>query len=58
MTDRKTTMDGFNKAKPITEGYAVKGGVNTTSRITTRPPPPPPSLRPPADVAKPPTKSK
>lgn len=57
MTDRKMTMDGFSKVKPITEGYAVKGGVNTTSRITTRPPPPSP-LRPPADIAKPPTKSK
>lgn len=43
MTDRRAvTMDGFNKVKPISEGYEVKGGVNTTSRITTRPPPPAP----------------
>jgi hypothetical protein len=35
-------MDGFGKVKPLTEGYVVKGGVNTTSRITTRPPAPTP----------------
>jgi len=60
MTDqRKTAMDGFNKVKPITEGYVVKGGVNTTSRITTRPPPPAP-MKPPVSGAaeKPPTNSK
>jgi hypothetical protein len=35
-------MDGFSKVKPLNEGYVVKGGVNTTTRITTRPPPPAP----------------
>lgn len=43
MTNRQgTTMDGFGKVKPITEGYVVKGGVNSVSRITTRPPAPQP----------------
>ena len=44
MTKRPTVaMDGFNKVKPISEGYQVKGGVNTTSRITVRPAPPAPT---------------
>jgi hypothetical protein len=43
MTNRQDiAMDGFNKVKPITEGHVVKGGVNSTSRITTRPPAPAP----------------
>jgi hypothetical protein len=41
-TDRRVAMDGFSKVRPLTEGYIVKGGVNTTSRITTRPPAPQP----------------
>jgi hypothetical protein len=35
-------MDGFNRIKPLQEGYVVKGGVNTASEITVRPPPPAP----------------
>jgi hypothetical protein len=51
MTDRsKMAMDGciknttssFSKVKPLREGPIVKGGVNLTTRITTRPPPPAP----------------
>lgn len=63
MTDRSKglAMDGFTKVKPITEGYEVKGGVNTTSRITTRPPPPQP-MRPAtataSGTAQPPAKGK
>lgn len=50
------TMDGFGKVKPLTEGYEVKGGINTTSRIVTRPPPPGPMRAPAGSVAtKPPT---
>lgn len=37
------TMDGFGKLRPVTEGYVVKGGVNTQTRITVRPPAPTPS---------------
>lgn len=40
--NRDIAMDNFNKVKPISEGYVVKGGVNTTSRITVRPPAPAP----------------
>ena len=56
MTTRRPTvmaMDGFSKVKPLSEGYVVKGGVNATSRITTRPPAPQP-MRPTAVAAKPP----
>ncbi len=54
MTNRRTmAMDGFSKVKPITEGYVVKGGVNATSRITTRPPAPAP-MRPSGASATPP----
>ena len=42
MTERRNTMDGFSKVKPISEGYVVKGGINATSRIVTRPPAPAP----------------
>jgi hypothetical protein len=41
MTDR-VAMAGFNKVRPISEGYVVKGGVNSTSRIEVRPPAPAP----------------
>ncbi len=43
-----TATDMFGKVKPLTEGYVVKGGINTTTRITTRPPPPAP-MRPAAN---------
>lgn len=33
-------LEGFTRVKPLTEGHIVKGGVNTTSKITTRPPAP------------------
>lgn len=54
---RGMAMDGFGKVKPISEGYVVKGGVNSTSRITTRPPPPAP-MRPAASAKPPATTSK
>ncbi len=43
MTSRgQIAMESSSNVKPITEGYVVKGGVNTTFRITTRPPAPAP----------------
>jgi hypothetical protein len=54
----KMAMDGFGKVKPITEGYVVKGGVNATSRITTRPPAPAPMRPAAASPPKAPASSK
>jgi hypothetical protein len=42
--DKKTAhgiaMDGFNKVRPLNEGYLAKGGINSTSQIKVRPPAP------------------
>ncbi len=50
---RPMAMDGFSKVKPLSEGYITKGGVNSTSRITTRPPAPAPMRPAAADAPKP-----
>lgn len=44
MTNHTKPMatDGFSKIKRLSEGYVTKGGVNSSSRITTRPPAPAP----------------
>ena len=52
MTQRTMAMDGFSKVKPIGEGYVVKGGVNSTSRITVRPPAPQ-AMKPASPASKP-----
>ena len=52
-TKKQMAMDGFNKVRALNEGYVAKGGVNATSRITTRPPAPAPMRPAAAEAPKP-----